>query len=189
MKYLFTFLIALLTLMQSNAQETLDPVADPAAIVQSGNMRFTVLTPQMIRIQYSSKKIFEDRATFAIVNRKLPVPAFTTNEDGGYLYIKTEALTLKYRIGSNPTTLLNRPEFLSVTFNMNGHDIVWYPGKDDALNLKGTTRTLDGARGDSKRSELENGILSRGGWALIDESAKAKRGDGSRTFAFEPMEE
>ena len=184
MKYLFTFILALFTVMQSYAQEEYNPVADPDAVVQSGNMRFTVLTPQMIRIQYSSKKVFEDRATFAVVNRRLPVPAFTTSEEDGYLYIKTEAVTLKYRTGSNPTTLRNRPEFLSVTFNMNGHEVVWYPGKDDALNLKGTTRTLDNGRG-----ELENGILSRGGWALIDESASAKRGDGSRTFAFEPMEE
>ena len=189
MKYLFTFIIALFTVMQSYAQEEYNPVADPDAVVQSGNMRFTVLTPQMIRIQYSSKKVFEDRATFAVVNRRLPVPAFTTSEEDGYLYIKTEAVTLKYRTGSNPTTLRNRPEFLSVTFDMNGHEVVWYPGKDDALNLKGTTRTLDNGRGDSKRGELENGILSRGGWALIDESASAKRGDGSRTFAFEPMEE
>ena len=189
MKYLFTFILALFTVMQSYAQEEYNPVADPDAVVQSGNMRFTVLTPQMIRIQYSSKKVFEDRATFAVVNRRLPVPAFTTSEEDGYLYIKTEAVTLKYRTGSNPTTLRNRPEFLSVTFNMNGHEVMWYPGKDDALNLKGTTRTLDNGRGDSKRGELENGILSRGGWALIDESASAKRGDGSRTFAFEPMEE
>ena len=189
MKYLFTFIIALFTVMQSYAQEEYNPVADPDAVVQSGNMRFTVLTPQMIRIQYSSKKVFEDRSTFAVVNRRLPVPAFTTSEEDGYLYIKTEAVTLKYRTGSNPTTLRNRPEFLSVTFDMNGHEVVWYPGKDDALNLKGTTRTLDNGRGDSKRGELENGILSRGGWALIDESASAKRGDGSRTFAFEPMEE
>lgn len=189
MKNLFTFILALFTVMQSYAQEEYNPVADPDAVVQSGNMRFTVLTPQMIRIQYSSNKVFEDRATFAVVNRRLPVPAFTTSEEDGYLYIKTEAVTLKYRTGSNPTTLRNRPEFLSVTFNMNGHEVVWYPGKDDALNLKGTTRTLDNGRGDSKRGELENGILSRGGWALIDESASAKRGDGSRTFAFEPMEE
>ena len=189
MKHLFTLLFALLTLMQSNAQEANDPVANPEAIVQSGNMRFTVLTPQMIRIQYSSKKAFEDRATFTVVNRKLPVPAFTTREEDGYLYITTEALVLKYRIGSNPIGMKNRPEFMSVTFNMNGHQVVWYPGKDDALNLKGTTRTLDNCRGDSKRSELENGILSRGGWALIDESPSAKRGDGSRTYALEPMEE
>lgn len=189
MKHLFTLLFALLTLMQSSAQEANDPVANPEAIVQSGNMRFTVLTPQMIRIQYSSKKAFEDRATFTVVNRKLPVPAFTTREEDGYLYITTEALVLKYRIGSNPIGMKNRPEFMSVTFNMNGHQVVWYPGKDDALNLKGTTRTLDNCRGDSKRSELENGILSRGGWALIDESPSAKRGDGSRTYALEPMEE
>ncbi len=84
MKHLFILLFALFTLMQSNAQDTNDPVANPEAIVQSGNMRFTVLTPQMIRIQYSSKKVFEDRATFAVVNRKLPVPAFTTSEEGEY---------------------------------------------------------------------------------------------------------
>ena len=51
MKYLFTFILALFTVMQSYAQEEYNPVADPDAVVQSGNMRFTVLTPQMIRIQ------------------------------------------------------------------------------------------------------------------------------------------
>ncbi len=162
-----------------------NPVANPDAIVTSGNMRFTVLTSQMIRIQYSSTKAFEDRATFAIVNRDLPVPNFTTKEEDGYLYITTDALQLKYRIGSTPNPANKRPTNLSITFNMNGHEIIWYPGKDDALNLKGTTRTLDQGVGDSKRTELENGILSRGGWAIIDESPATKRGDGSRTFAFD----
>ena len=58
------------------AQDELNPVADPAAVVVSGNARFTVLTSKMIRIEYSSTGQFEDRATFAIVNRRLPVPSY-----------------------------------------------------------------------------------------------------------------
>ncbi|MBQ6580182.1 MAG: transglycosylase domain-containing protein, partial [Oscillospiraceae bacterium] len=42
-----------------------------------------------IRIQYSQTAQFEDRATFAIVNRRLPVPEYTTETADGYLYIRT----------------------------------------------------------------------------------------------------
>lgn len=166
-----------------------DPVADPDAIVVSGKMRFTVLTPQMIRIQYSATSKFEDRATFGIVNRRLPVPAYTVEDDGSYLYIRTSALTLRYKKGSRPVAANKTDAQLCISFDMNGQEVVWYPGKDDALNLKGTMRTLDNAAGDTKRSELEMGILSRSGWALIDESPTATRGDGSRSFPMEPKEE
>ena len=166
-----------------------NPVADPDAVVVSGKMRFTVLTPQMIRIQYSGSSKFEDRATFGIVNRRLPVPSYTVEEEDGYLYIRTSALTLRYKKGSRPVAANKTDAQLRITFDMNGQEGTWYPGKDDALNLRGTMRTLDGAAGDTKRSELEQGILSRSGWAVIDESPTATRGDGSRSFPMEPKEE
>ena len=101
-KFLFslTALLAGCFLHLSAEPETPNPQAHPEAIVTSGRARFTVLTPQMIRIQYSTRQQFEDRATFAVINRELPVPQFTTREEGGYLYIETEALTLRYRIGA-----------------------------------------------------------------------------------------
>ncbi len=167
------------------ADDGYNPVANPDAVVQSGRMRFTVLTPQLIRIQYSRIEQFEDRATFAFVNRNLPVPAFTTREENGYLYITTDALELRYRIGSTPSPTAKNGNSLNIHLNVAGRDVMWYPGKDDALNLKGTTRTLDQVTGDSNRGDLENGILSRDGWAVIDESPKTKRGDGSTTFAFD----
>ena len=165
--------------------ETCNPIANPAAVVTSGHARFTVLTPQLIRIQYSARNLFEDRATFGVVNRRLPVPEFTTSEEGNYLYIKTSALTLRYRKNAPLSATSHSSEALKITFHMNGQDVIWYPGKDDALNLKGTSRTLDGAIGDNKRGELENGLISRAGWAIIDESPLTKRGDGSTTFAFD----
>ena len=161
---------------------------DPQAsngIITSGRARFTVLTPQMIRIQWSTRQNFEDRPTFAVINRHLPVPSYTTREEDGYLYIETEALTLRYKIGSTISPLMKSPNNLSITMPLNGHDVVWYPGKEDALNLKGTRRTLDGGSGDNYRYDLEDGIISRAGWAVIDESPKTRRGDGSTTFAFE----
>lgn len=53
------------------------PVARPEATVVEGNARFTVLTPEMIRIEYSPSGKFEDNATFAVINRDLPVPEFS----------------------------------------------------------------------------------------------------------------
>ena len=183
-KILLLLSFACLALM-AKAQDNYEPKADPKAVVVSGCARFTVLTPQMIRIQYSKEKKFEDRATFAVVNRRLPVPAFKTREDDNFLYISTSDLELKYRKNAEINAADKNPDVLSITFTLNGKKVLWYPGKDDALNLKGTTRTLDGCIGDSKRPELENGLVSRAGWAIIDESYSARRGDGSRTFAFD----
>ncbi len=184
MKRILTLLFICLSINTAWAQE-LNPVAHPDAVVRSGKARFTVLTPEMIRIQYSDRSLFEDRATFAIVNRRLPVPAFTAVEKDGYLEIKTSALTLKYKIGGVIDGRKPSAEVLNISMQLNGRPVLWYPGKDDAMNLKGTTRTLDGQIGDNKRQELENGLLSRAGWSIIDESPLARRGDGSTTFAFD----
>ena len=168
------------------AQDEWNPVADPAAVVTSGNARFTVLTSRMVRIQYSSSALFEDRATFAIVNRRLPVPEFTTETTDGYLYIRTQDLTLRYKVGETISAADKDPEVLMITFPLNGRTVTWYPGKDDKLNLLGTCRTLDTAWGDNARNRLEKGLLSRAGWSIVDESPSFIRGDGSSSYAFEP---
>ena len=182
-------ILLLLTLIgcaaQMGAAPVNNPVANPKAVIQAGNARFTVLTPEMIRIQYSDRQLFEDRATFGVVNRNLPVPAFTATRDSAYLTIRTSVLTLTYKLGSEIKPDDKTTDVLKITFSLNGHNVVWFPGKTDALNLRGAGRTLDGAMGDSKRPEIEPGLLSRAGWAIIDESPKATRGDGSHTFAFD----
>ena len=187
----FQFLILsfLFVALPLSAEDELNPVADPAAVIVSGNARFTVLTSQMIRIQYSATVQFEDRATFAIVNRRLPVPSFTTETSDGYLYIHTDDLTLRYKEGSVISPSDKKPDNLMVTFQMNGRTVTWYPGKDDSMNLLGTCRTLDQAWGDNKRHNLEKGLLSRAGWSIIDESPSTTRGDGSTSYALEPNED
>ncbi|MDE6394092.1 MAG: DUF4968 domain-containing protein, partial [Duncaniella sp.] len=170
----------------ANAGTSADPVANPKAVIESGNARFTVLTPEMIRIEYSDKGLFEDRATFSVVNRNLPVPSFKKSEDKDYLYITTDRLALKYRKGSSPLTSPVSADNLSITLDHNGKKVEWYPGKPDPLNLKGTCRTLDSSNGDNKRAEMENGVVSRSGWAVIDDSWTTTRADGSRSYALQP---
>ena len=136
MRKFFSLIILLTACFNMLSAETVEnnPQANPEAVVVSGKARFTVLTPQMIRIQYSSRQQFEDRATFAVINRNLPVPSFTTREENGFLYIETEALTLRYKIGSTINPAMKSPNNLCVTLRLNGRDVIWYPGKDDALN-------------------------------------------------------
>lgn len=165
-----------------------NPKADPGAVVTSGNARFTVLTPEMIRIEYSDKGVFEDRATFTVVNRQLAVPQYKTSEDETFLYLETAKLKMKYRKGTNPKTLPASSSNLSITIDHNGREVLWYPGKPDPMNLKGTCRTLDGSNGQNKRSEMEDGLISRSGWAVIDDSWTSARADGSRSFALEADE-
>ena len=185
MKKLFALFAFAVGITHAAKADTYDPVASAQAVITAGNARFTVLTPEMIRIQYSHDGRFEDRATFGVVNRRLPVPAFTHVTRGGMLEIKTGALTLRYKVGGVINAADKNPEVLNIKMKLNGRDIIWYPGKDDAMNLKGTTRTLDGSMGDNKRGQLEKGLLSRAGWSIIDESPLARRGDGSTTFALD----
>lgn len=179
-------LTALLAAMPAQLLMATDnPVAHPKAVVICGNARFTVLTPEMIRIEYSSKGLFEDRATFTVVNRNLEPVNFKKDEDDTFLYITTSKVRVKYRKGTSPCTRPASPDNLTVTLDNNGQEAVWYPGKEDPLNLKGTCRTLDGSNGDNKRRELENGLISRSGWAVIDDSWSTARADGGRSYAMQ----
>ena len=65
------------------------------AIVQGENYRFTVLTPSMIRMEYSEKGVFVDKKTQMVVNRTFDVPEYTVNEKNGELIIETDKARLE----------------------------------------------------------------------------------------------
>lgn len=161
--------LALLTALTCTLSPAIadNPKADAKAVVTSGNARFTVLTPQLIRMEWSADGQFEDRATLTFVNRETPVPEFKVRESKSKLTITTPALTLTY---------LKNGKFsdknLKAVFTLNGREVVWTPGMENPQNLLGTTRTLDGADGSKLKEPMEQGILSRAGWSLIDDSQR-----------------
>ena len=180
----FRILSLILTLLPavayagSSVPDEYDPQASPAAVVVSGNARFTVLTPRLVRLEWSADGRFEDRATLGVVNRRLEVPAFRVRRTKDGVVITTSALVLRYK-GPGRFSEKN----LSVTFSMADsrekkgvREVRWTPGADDGGNLMGTFRTLDGCKGfsqiNSKGDPYEQGILSRDGWAVVDESTR-----------------
>jgi hypothetical protein len=140
------------------------PLAAPDAVVQGERWRFTVLTDRLIRMEYNSAGEFEDRASQFAVNRSFPTPEFRVVRDGDHVTILTEHLQLSY--DGQPFS----PNGLSVTLtgNLSAHDSTWRYSVASRRPLGGTARTLDDADGPV---ELEAGVISRDGYAVVDDSS------------------
>lgn len=153
----------------STPPQDYNPVASPAAVVTAGHARFTVLTPQLIRMEWSATDSFEDHASFVFLNRRMPVPEFKKVLNGNDLTLTTSALTLHYApTGDGQFT----PDNLSINLTVDGKQVTWHPGDQDPENLEGTTRTLDGAFGGKTKEPIGQGLISRSGWALVDDSTR-----------------
>lgn len=140
-----------------------DPRADARAVIVSGQARFTVLTANLVRLEWAADKGFEDRTSHLVINRRLPVPDFKTSTRKSWLVVETGGLTLEYKKDSGKFAADN----LRVSFKAGPVSGTWRPGQEDKGNLRGTTRTLDGVEG---ATALEPGLLSRDGWVLVDDS-------------------
>ena len=154
-----------LTPLHAQAEPKADPVANPRNVVIDRNVRLTVLTPQLVRLEWAADGRFEDRASLVFLNRRTPPVAFTKRVEHGWLVIATGQLRLRYRRGSGRFG----PRNLSITLKNADSTVTWRPDAPDTANLMGTTRTLDGASGPIP---LEKGLLSRDGWALVDDSER-----------------
>ncbi|WP_282943818.1 TIM-barrel domain-containing protein [Cellulomonas endometrii] len=145
-------------------------VADPAAVVAGPGFRITVLTSRLLRIERSVVGAFEDRPTQLVRRRRFDAPEVTVREDEGGLDLWTEHLHLRYDRGDLT------PSGLTVDLRQRAqasHHTQWRYGDDPwgrgghRSNLGGTARTLDDVDG---RPEIEPGLLSRDGFALVDDS-------------------
>ena len=81
-----------------------DGVARRGATVTAGDARFEVLTPEVIRLEYSPTGSFLNQPTFTVLDRDLPVPAYSETESGGWLELRTSDEVLRYRLGSGAFT-------------------------------------------------------------------------------------
>ncbi|WP_107498737.1 TIM-barrel domain-containing protein [Actinacidiphila yeochonensis] len=76
--------------------------------VTSGDARFEVLSPTLVRTEYAGDGKFTDAATFNAIGRDgFASTPYTTSTSGGWLTIRTSKLTLRYRTGSGPFTAKN----------------------------------------------------------------------------------
>lgn len=164
------YLLLLLLTANNIFAQTITQPNQKAVINPSKDVRFTVLTSGIVRMEWNENGEFIDDASFVVINRNLPVPQFTSNISNDILTVETDKMVIKYKINSGKFT----EENLSVKSAKNIYPFEWKPGDVQKNNLKGTYRTLDGYKGDTHRNgekmPIEDGLLATDGWTLIDDS-------------------
>jgi alpha-glucosidase len=151
-------------------------------------MRFTVLAPAVVRIEYHAEGAFDDAGTVNVLNRRTPVPAFTVKRSGDEeLVLTTSSLELSY--AAAPPGAAGEPGFLAAGLSVRllVHPFtVWTPQTPAKGNLHGTIRTLDrvGEAVDlscvvprdamTYYAHCEEGLVSRDGWVVMDDSLRPR---------------
>ena len=131
------------------------------------NARFSVLRDGVIRVEYAEDGAFVDGETFFA--RRTAHKDADFRLDGGVLTVETPKLTLTYRGGAFSG------ESLGAIIHTGGVHTVWRYADVPKNNLGGTLNTLDGVW---RRVDLPDGILSKDGFYVIDDSGKAVISNG-----------
>ncbi len=149
--------------MYSNRKYKVNGNGNKKNIIKGDKYRFTVITEQLIRLEYNENGIFEDNATQVFINRNLDEVEYKVIKKEDDLIIETKFLRLSYDTKSvfNKNSL-----FIEVKGAYNHHGSVWNYG-EAFKNLYGTTKTLDNIDGETP---LENGLLSKSGYTFFDDS-------------------
>jgi len=151
---------ALCLLMLWPALSHAPPPPNPFVV---GNARFTVLTPNCIRLEYADGGKFVNAPSLFAVNRRARFNGARVTRSVTSTTIDTGALRLTYTPDGKPFSASN----LFADIKTDAGMVRWTPGAANPGNLGGTIRTLDGLRGPV---DLGQGVLSRDGWFLLDDS-------------------
>ena len=146
--------------MKNHFKVTTHPKSNKQNIILGNKYRITILTPELVRFEYSDNNIFEDNSTQLVWNRNFKKVAFEVKNVKNNIVIKTSKIEIRY----NQKELSNKG--FSIKLLSNGFT---YNYGDEIDNLMGTARTLDRTNGDNVT--LSKGILSRDGIALLEDNS------------------
>lgn len=144
-----------------------------ANVIKGDKYRISILTPNLVRFEYSESKKFLDAATEFAWNRNFGEVKFTKKEDANYLEISTPYFKINYAkeksfIGSKIAPDSN----LKVTIL--GNNALWYYGNPEVKNLKTSDNELRG------KNLKEKGLYSLDGYVSVDDSkSNVLLGDGT----------
>ena len=177
----------------------------PQPAVGDEHARFDFLTASLLRLQYSPAGRFVDAATAVVQKRDWPAVTVSVKQENGWLLAATSVMSLRYRLHSGPFTADN----LEVTWSdAAGGTHRWHPGDKDSANLGGLTYSLDAISAanlppggmdlespvgddipgiDLRLPEAKPGLLSRSGYAFLDDSRTPVM--NARTAWIEPRAE
>lgn len=139
------------------------PVAPEKNVIIRKNIRFTVITPCLLRVEAQKEGKFCDEPTQSVWFRDFCECDFQVSEAKGNIEIRTDKATFVYSLKAN--------KMLNIKL-ADGRNVKNFK----AGNLKGTSRTLDITAID----RVGNGVCSRNGVAILDDSKTlAMKPDGT----------
>ncbi len=121
--------------------------------VINNGVRFSVLTPSLLRIEWGCEEFF-DAPSQSVINRNFCETDFSFENYANTTLIKTSECEFSF------DTVTKKMNYITLK---DGRTVTEY----DKGNLKGTCRTLDNVNGSTK---LGNGIISTNGVAVLDDS-------------------
>lgn len=131
-----------------------------------GNSRLTFLTDNLVRLEYAAGGAFVDDSTLFAVNRQPSPDVHVTLERNGRVHtFTTPAMKLEFDADGMPFGLNN----LKVEWTQGDETRKWRLPDAQKGNLHGPVVTLDAV---SAPIERMDGVLSRDGWYLINDSGK-----------------
>jgi alpha-glucosidase (family GH31 glycosyl hydrolase) len=128
-----------------------------------GNARFTVVTPQLIRMEYSPAGNFIDAPSWFARNRAAREVGYQVQRNGATLVIDTGVIHLVYTNDGQSFSDRN----LQAQIKMGAGMASWKAGQQQTGNLGGPIKGLDAVR---VAIPIPDGLVSRDGWYLLDDS-------------------
>ena len=166
------YLMALALMISSGLTSfSATPVANPLVF---GNNRLSIITPTLLRLEFAdSAKFIDDPTLFAYDRTSMLSPEeITVKELGNDCYeITTPALRIWYKNDGYPFSTSN----LNVFYTLNGKEKKFTNRFLPKNNLGGPVETLDRV---TKEIPMDDGILSKDGWYMIDDERSDLLVDG-----------
>jgi len=128
--------------------------------------RFQLLGEGLVRIEWSGRGLFEDKPTAIVQQRPSPLPEFHCQKKKNACLIRGGAFDISLESGTDP---FSDAKGLQIRWNRGERNGAWSPG-DAASNLGGIVRGLDLCGVGQRVFRLKEGLLSRAGWFLLNDS-------------------
>ena len=140
-------------------------ISDKELYIVGNKYRFTVLSPRLIRLEYSADGIFEDRPTALVINRSFPKVNYSITESETLIQIATEVFTLTY---VKDKELKSSTLSSNIKAVINNTKIEWQLNNPEAKNLRSINFSIDSIK---DKIILDKGLYSLDGFCIIDDSS------------------
>lgn len=140
-------------------------ISDKELYIIGNKYRFTVLSPRLIRLEYSADGIFEDRPTALVINRSFPKVNYSITESETLIQIATEVFTLTY---VKDKELKSSTLSSNIKAVINNTKIEWQLNNPEAKNLRSINFSIDSIK---DKIILDKGLYSLDGFCIIDDSS------------------